>query len=111
MAAIGTSAAVMFVPSLILTTELAPATARSTALGAFNAAGSLGFIVGPITGGLVSEAVAGRLSWEAGYRAAFGVAGGSEILLALLAWPALRSLTRARRASAGTPPEGRTPPT
>ena len=85
----------MFVPSLLMTTELAPAGARSTALGAFNAAGSLGFIVGPITGGLVSEQVALRTGdWLAGYRAAFGVAGGAELLLALAALPLLLALGR-----------------
>jgi MFS family permease len=95
MAAVGASAAVMFVPSLLLTTELAPAGVRSTALGAFNAAGSLGFIVGPITGGLISEQVALRTSdWLAGYRAAFGVAGGVEVLLALAALPLLLALGR-----------------
>ena len=94
MFAIGTTAAVMFVPSLLLTTEFAPDEIRSTALGAFNAAGSLGFVIGPVTGGLVSQAVAASSGWEAGYAAAFGVAGGSEILLAALAWPVLRRLER-----------------
>ena len=94
MFAIGTSAAVMFVPSLLLTTELAPEEIRSTALGAFNAAGSLGFIVGPVTGGLVSQGVAAFSDWNTGYAAAFGVAGGSEILLAVFAWPLLRRIQR-----------------
>lgn len=100
MFAIGTAAAVMFVPSLLLTTELAPEEIRSTALGAFNAAGSLGFIVGPATGGLVSQAVAASSGWNAGYAAAFGVAGGSEILLAALAWPVLRRVQRDVRKTA-----------
>jgi MFS family permease len=94
MFAIGTTAAVMFVPSLLLTTEFAPDEIRSTALGAFNAAGSLGFIVGPLTGGLVSQAVAASSGWNSGYAAAFGVAGGAEILLAALAWPLLRRIQR-----------------
>jgi MFS family permease len=92
MAAIGISAAVMFVPTMLLTTEYASEQLRSTALGAFNAAGSLGFIVGPIVGGWVSESVAaGSGDWLAGYRAAFQVAGGSEILLVVLMLPFLRS--------------------
>ncbi len=95
MAGIGAAAAVMFVPSLLLTTELAPGSVRSTALGGFNAAGSLGFIVGPITGGVVSEQVAlATGDWEAGYRAAFLVAGGSEMLLAAAALPLLLRLAR-----------------
>ena len=90
MAATGVAAAVMFVPTMLLTTELAPDSIRSTALGAFNAAGSLGFILGPATGGIVSEMVAASAGWEAGYRAAFWVAGGSEILLVAVALPFLR---------------------
>ena len=105
MAVIGMSAAVMFVPSLLMTTELVPDAARSTALGAFNAAGSLGFIIGPLTGGLVSEWVASGSGWPAGYRAAFLVAGGSEVLLAVLAWPALaRRPDRQRRVLGQTHP-------
>ncbi len=96
MFALGVCSAVMFVPSLLLTTDAAPAAIRGTALGAFNAAGSLGFIVGPVTGGLVSEAVAAHSGWLAGYRAAFGVAGASEVLCVVVALPFLVRLVRGR---------------
>ena len=66
-------------------------------MGAFNAAGSLGFIVGPATGGLVSQLVASEHGWESGYRAAFGVAGASEALCVALALPFLLRLVRAGR--------------
>ncbi len=97
MAGLGMAAAVMFVPSMIMTAELAPAQIRSTAMGAFNLAGSLGFIVGPLAGGLISEGVAATSGWPAGYRAAFVVAGASEIGCALLALPFLLKLVRAGR--------------
>jgi MFS family permease len=97
MLGLGVSAAVMFVPSMLLTVELAPPQIRSTAMGAFNAAGSLGFILGPITGGWVSQSVATHWGWTAGYRAAFAVAGASVILCVLLALPALRRLVREKR--------------
>jgi MFS family permease len=90
MAAIGISAAVMFVPTMVLTTEYASDELRSTALSAFNAAGSLGFIVGPVVGGLISQSFGSDEEWLAGYRAAFGVAGGFEIVLVFLALPFLR---------------------
>ncbi len=99
MLALGVASAVMFVPSLLVTTDAAPATVRSTALGAFNAAGSLGFIVGPVTGGLVSEWVATSSGWEAGYRAAFAVAGASQIACVALALPFLRRLVATGRTS------------
>jgi MFS family permease len=98
MLLLGIASAVMFVPSLLLTAEIAPGPVRTTAMGAFNAAGSLGFIAGPLTGGLVSQAVGERFSWQLGYQAAFAVAGAAMILCVLLALPALRQLARSDRA-------------
>jgi MFS family permease len=97
MIVLGIASAVMFVPSLLITTDVAPEEIRTTAMGAFNAAGSLGFIVGPATGGLVSQLVASEHGWESGYRAAFGVAGASEALCVALALPFLLRLVRAGR--------------
>lgn len=94
MFAIGTTAAVMFVPSMMLTVQIAPESIRATALGAFNAAGSLGFIVGPIAGGAISELVAANAGWPAGYRAAFVTAGASEALCVALTLPFLLRLRR-----------------
>jgi len=93
---LGIASAVMFVPSMVLITQLASNQARGTALGAFNAAGSLGFIVGPVTGGLISQWVAGSSGWESGYRAAFAVAGASEILCVAVTLPFLLKLVRSR---------------
>jgi MFS family permease len=92
MFVIGITAAVMFVPSMVLTTQLAPPEIRGAALGAFNAAGSLGFIVGPLAGGAISQAVAGNHGWLAGYRAAFVTAGVSELLCVAIALPFLLRL-------------------
>lgn len=99
MGVIGISAAVMFVPSMLMTTDLTPPTIRGAALGAFNTAGSLGFILGPITGGLVSQTIGASHGAVVGYRAAFAVAGGAEILCALLALPFLLRLRAAGRTS------------
>ena len=99
MAVIGMAAAVMFVPSMLMTTDLTPPEIRSTALGAFNTAGSLGFILGPLTGGLVSEVVRASHGPAAGYQAAFAVAGVSELLCAALALPFLLKLRAAGQTS------------
>ncbi len=99
MAVIGATAAVMFVPSMLMTADLAPPEIRSTALGAFNMAGSLGFILGPMTGGFVSEWVAASRGAAAGYQAAFVVAGLSELLCVGLALPILLRLRRQGRTS------------
>lgn len=97
MLATGAAAAVMFVPSLLLTVEALPESVRTTSMGAFNAAGSLGFILGPVTGGLVSQGVAASFGWPAGYSAAFAVAGGFEILLGLAAYGTMRRFERDAR--------------
>lgn len=99
MGLIGVAAAVMFVPSMLMTTDLTPPEIRGAALGAFNTAGSLGFILGPITGGFVSQAVGATHGALTGYRAAFAVAGGAEILCALVALPFLLRLRAAGRIS------------
>ena len=98
MFGIGVTAAVMFVPSLLLTTQLAPDAIRATALGAFNSAGSLGFVLGPVAGGLISQEVADRAGWDVGYRAAFAAAGASVALCVALALPVLWRLGIGRRA-------------
>ncbi len=97
MLALGVASAVMFVPSLVMTTDLARPEIRSTALGGFNAAGSLGFVLGPLVGGGVSTLVARSHGWENGYPAAFAVAGAAEILCVLATLPMLRRLRRAGR--------------
>ena len=97
MVALGVASAVMFVPSMILTTNTAPTQIRGTALGAFNAFGSLGFIAGPATGGLISSWVANAADWPTGYRAAFAAAGISEILCVALTLPFLLRLIAQRK--------------
>lgn len=99
MFGLGVLSAVMFVPSLVLVLDLATPQTRSTSLGGFNAAGSLGFIVGPIVGGLVSQTVAGGFGWQAGYSSAFAVAGAVEVLCVLLVLRAMRRLVREGRTS------------
>jgi MFS family permease len=95
----GISAAVMFMPSMLMTTETTPERIRTTSLGAFNAAGSLGFIAGPLVGGGVSTWVGGEPVTLPGYQAAFAVAGGSVIALALAALAPLWRYERGSKAS------------
>ncbi|MHC4831048.1 MAG: MFS transporter [Planctomycetota bacterium] len=99
MLVLGITAAVMFVPSLILTTDLTDPLTKATALGGFNAAGSLGFVCGPIVGALVSQTIALDLGygWLWGYRAAFVTAGAAELLCVAIALPFLVRLVRQQR--------------
>jgi MFS family permease len=91
----GITAAVMFMPSMLMTTEATPERIRTTSLGAFNAAGSLGFIVGPLVGGAVSGLVAADHGPRAGYQAAFLVAGATQVVLAALTFVPLWRFERA----------------
>lgn len=86
MPVLGTASAVMFVPTMLLTVERAPAGGRATALAAFNAAGSLGFLLGPLACGAI-VGLAGQPG--TGFAMAFLVAGLSEIACVGLLLPAL----------------------
>jgi MFS family permease len=77
----------------LMTVRLVPDAIRTTALGAFNAAGSLGFVLGPIAGGGISQLVATHSDWLTGYRAAFVAAGASELLCVAIALPLLWRLS------------------
>ncbi|MEY4672636.1 MAG: hypothetical protein RL148_420 [Planctomycetota bacterium] len=88
MPILGLGSAVMFVPNLLMTTQAAPATGRSTAVAAFNAAGSLGFLLGPIVCGATVDAFTDLRS---GYTAAFVVAGAAELLCVVFLLRAARS--------------------
>ncbi|MEM7409009.1 MAG: MFS transporter [Myxococcota bacterium] len=94
MLGLGVVSAVMFVPSLLITSDATPEAVRTTSMGAFNAAGSLGFIIGPLVGGWVSESVAASAGWAQGYRVAFGVAGVSELVCVAVSLPFLLRLVR-----------------
>ena len=70
--------------TMALVTDLVGESERGTAMAGFNAAGSVGFLTGSLVGGFVAG--------EYGYLAAFLVAGGGEIAVALLALPGLLGL-------------------
>lgn len=99
MPILGLTSAVMFVPSLVMTVDLAPAGGRGAAMGAFNAAGSLGFIAGPLVGGFVTDQVKPLYGAEAAYTSAFAVAGATQIALVLVATGRLLKLRREGKTS------------
>ncbi len=79
MIAVGILGALMAPATMALVTDLAPATDRGTAMGGFNLFGSLGFLCGFLIGGTVVD--------RFDFLTAFLVAGGLEILVALVAIP------------------------
>lgn len=94
MLASGITSAVMFAPNLALCADLATASNRGTAFAGFNAAGSLGFVVGPILGGVILTMC--RSVWPAltAYTITFMATGATEILCALITLPWLLRLKR-----------------
>lgn len=94
MVASGVLSAMMFAPSLALCRDLAPDALRTTAFAGFNAAGSLGFLLGPMLGLTVMATLTDRVGIESAYRATFIVAGATEVLCAVISIPFLLRLAR-----------------
>ncbi len=82
----GVLASIMYAPTLWLAASGAPADMRTSAMGGFNAAGSIGFALGPIAGAVISDAF--------GYAASFLAAGITEVLCVAILFPLLRRVTR-----------------
>jgi MFS family permease len=91
MVAVGVLGALMSPATMALVTDLAGASQRGVAMGGFNVFGSLGFLAGVLVGGSVAGAY--------GYPAAFLVAGGLEIAVALVTLPVFVRLSVARTAT------------
>jgi MFS family permease len=90
MPLLGLGSAVMFVPTLLWLLEAAPGLGRTTAMAAFHAAGSLGFLLGPICCGELIR-LGGAGPDGSGYMLAFVMAGLTEVLGAgLVLWAARR---------------------
>ena len=94
MIASGVLSAIMFAPNLAMCSDLAPPERRATAFAGFNMAGSLGFLAGPVAGGLIAALLSDRLSTVATYRTTFVLIGMTEVLCALLTLPLLLRLRR-----------------
>lgn len=90
----GVLSAVMFSPNLTLCADLAPDGRRGVAYAGFNAAGSLGFLAGPLFGGSL-VALLGRF-WPAqdAFALTFALTGAAECLCALVTLPWLLRLRK-----------------
>ncbi|GCF12440.1 MFS transporter [Haloarcula mannanilytica] len=82
----GVIGALMAPATMALVSDLASETERGTAMAGFNIFGSVGFLAGILVGGTVAGAF--------GYPVAFLVAGGTEVVLAVLALPGLLRLEK-----------------
>jgi MFS transporter, AAHS family, 3-hydroxyphenylpropionic acid transporter len=87
----GLFSAVMFGPNLMLVVRNSTQETRSSAMAGFNAAGSLGFLIGPLLGGGLLELFKSMTGDEAAFRATFASVGFIEVICVGYAIWALRS--------------------
>lgn len=84
----GVLSALMFAPSLVLVSEFARHGAGEGLFGTFQVAGSFGFLVGPLVGGLLVETLrtpGGDPRWSA----IFAVVGAVLVMLGIFSWRVL----------------------
>lgn len=94
MLASGVFSASFFSPNLAMCGDLAPPHQRAAAFAGFNMAGSLGFLCGPLVGGLIHRLAAPTVGSLKAYSLAFAVAGIVVLGCAVTFGPALVRLSR-----------------
>jgi hypothetical protein len=97
----GVSSAFMFTPSLLLVSDLARRGHGEGLFGAFQVAGSLGFLAGPIAGGVLVS-VTSRGGSRPAYEAIFAAVGALELVLATVTWLVLRRVAGELRGAPAT---------
>jgi hypothetical protein len=105
MVASGVMSALMYAPNLVLVAETVRRGAGEGLFGAFQVAGSLGFLVGPVAGGVLVE-LSRRLTGEVAWAAIFVAVGALTSAVGLAAWAVLRGLERHWVAGAATQGSG-----
>ncbi len=91
MLASGVTSALMFAPNLLLISDLARRGHGEGLFGAFQVAGSMGFLTGPVVGGILSAATKDGQGRPA-YTTIFAGVGALEIVLAVVSFAVLRNL-------------------
>ena len=94
MIASGVTSALMFAPNLLLVSEFARRGAGEGLFGAFQVAGSFGFLAGPMAGGIAVE-LTRRASGAPAYGAIFIGVGALVIVLGVVAAVVLAPVSRA----------------
>ncbi len=91
----GILSAIMFAPNLALCADLSPVEERGAAFVGFNIAGSLGFLAGPLIGGLLLRQLASGWPIEQAYAVTLLATGATQIACGLITLPLLLRLRRA----------------
>jgi MFS family permease len=82
MILMGAASAVMFIPTLQLAARAVPDFARTTAMGGLNAAGALGFLLGPIVSGVLIAALKPAMGTVPAYSIILLIGGLTEFVIA-----------------------------
>lgn len=90
----GVVSAIMFAPTLTLCAELAPPESRGAAYTGFNAAGSLGFMLGPLLGGGLMHFLSPPLGELSAFRATLAITGATQIVCVVVTVPSLLQMRR-----------------
>jgi MFS family permease len=98
----GIASAFLFTPSLLLVSDLVKRGHGEGLFGAFQVAGSLGFLFGPVAGGLLVTLTAGADGRPA-YESIFASVGAIACLLAAASWVVLRRVAAELRGTAAWP--------
>ncbi|MBV6522780.1 MAG: hypothetical protein MNPFHGCM_02930 [Gemmatimonadaceae bacterium] len=97
----GVSSALMFAPNLLVISDLARLGHGEGLFGAFQVAGSLGFLTGPIVGGVL-VAITGAGEKSPAYASIFAMVGALELVLAAASVMLLRDIARRARSAQPT---------
>lgn len=97
MLASGILSAIMFAPNLAMCADLAPTDQRAAAFAGFNMAGSLGFMAGPIIGGVLCALLEPSYGSAFAYKVTFITAGAAEVICAIVTLPWLLALRKQAR--------------
>ena len=92
MLASGVFSAIMFSPNLAICADLAPPEQRAAAYAGFNVAGSLGFLCGPLAGGLIYTLSASHMAAREAYSVVLALAGLAVMACAMAFAPSLLRL-------------------
>lgn len=86
----GVASAMMYAPSLVMVARMAGDDDKAMAMGGYNSAGSIGFIIGPLFGGAIVGAIVQFGGGFSSYETAFLLIGGLEVLCGLIFLPLIK---------------------
>jgi MFS family permease len=91
----GTGAGVMFVPSMMLASQMSPKGMNASVMAGFTGVGSIGFMLGPIASTLLERYLKSSYSFESSFFILSLLFGSLEILVVFFTFPFRKKLREA----------------